>query len=479
MSTTTRILLCFLALFAVALGLLVQPLLGRVQRQYLEAAEEPMVDTAQLLASIIEQNVGTGGDLDLSTIRKALAAARARQFNAQIYSLAKTTINSNIYVTDRNGRVLFDSDDGRAEGQDYRGRRDVGLTLAGFYGARATRADPRESMTATLFVAAPIYQQGNIIGVVSVSKPQRSMLTFIDETRAQIRWLALLCFLCVALGAAIVTSVFSRPIRQLTEYARAVTRGERSTTPPLGAPEVIALGKAFEEMRDALEDRKYVQTYVQTLTHEMKSPLAAIRGAAELLQEDMPACRREKFLANIEAESQRLQKQIDRLLVLSAIESRKRLEQPGPIHLADLVRSVVAQAEPAAQMRGLSLQVICETRPIVRGEAFLIETALDNLLQNAIDFSPENGRVCLTVSEQGKSVQIAVEDEGPGIPAYALSKVFDRFYSLQHPSTGRKSSGLGLCFVREAAELHGGQAAVTNRSDVSGVRALLVLPLEG
>ncbi len=479
MSTTTRILLCFLALFAIALGLLVQPLLGRVQRQYLEAAEEPMVDTAQLLASIIEQNVGAGGDLDLSTIRKALAAARARQFNAQIYSLAKTAINTNIYVTDRHGRVLFDSDDGRAEGQDYRGRRDVALTLAGVYGARATRTDLRESMTATLFVAAPIYQGSEIIGVVSVSKPQRSMFTFIDETRAQIRWLAMLCFLCVALGAAIVTSVFSRPIRQLTEYARAVTRGERSTTPPLGAPEVIALGKAFEEMRDALEDRKYVQTYVQTLTHEMKSPLAAIRGAAELLQEEMPAGRREKFLANIEAESQRLQKQIDRLLVLSAIESRKRLEQPETIPLADLVRSVVAQAEPAAETRGLSLQVTCETRPIVRGEAFLIETALDNLLQNAIDFSPENGRICVTVSEEGKSVQIVVEDEGPGIPAYALPKVFDRFYSLQHPSTGRKSSGLGLCFVREAAELHSGQADVTNRTDVSGVRAVLILPLEG
>jgi two-component system, OmpR family, sensor histidine kinase CreC len=477
MSTTTRILLGFLVCFGVALCCLLAPLLRRVAPQYLEAAEEPMVDMSRFLAAIIGQDAGAKGELDLAVIRAALADAKARRFDAQIYNLTKTTTNTNVYITDHRGHVLFDSDHGRAEGQDYITKRDVSFSLAGAYGARTSLTDPNDPRTATLYVAAPIYHDGRIIGVVSVSKPQRSMLVFIDETRRRILWLGAGFSLVVVLGAAMVTRVFSRPIHQLTEYARAVARGKRVAAPPKGAPEVIELGRAFEEMRDALEDRKYVQRYVQTLTHEMKSPIAAIRGAVELLQEEMPADRREKFLANVQAETLRLQKQIDRLLALSAIETRKGLERPQNVALAELAAAVVDQIRPAAEGRNIELALICRAQPVVSGESFLIETALDNLVQNAIEFSPDGGRIRVIVAARERFAELEVEDEGIGIPEYALPRIFARFYSLQHPSTGRKSSGLGLCFVRECAELHGGEAIVTNRTDGKGVRATLRLPI--
>ncbi len=478
MSTTSRILVGFLIFFAGALGLLLEPLLARVERQYLEAAEGPMVDAARVLAAVVEQQVQQDGQLDVTTIRAAMKSAHSRRFEALIYHVVKTDVNMNVYVTDAHGVVLFDSDGGHAEGESYLAKRDVALTLAGSYGARASRKDATDSMTSTLFVAAPIYHHGTIAGVLSVSKPQRSLLAFIQETRAQIRWLGFLFFLLVMLGAFLVTSVFSRPIRQLTQYTHAVTRGERPGPPPRGAPEITALGRAFEEMREALEDRKYVRTYVQTLTHEMKSPLAAIRGAAELLEEPaMPPEKREKFLANIQAEAQRLQQQIDRLLALSAIENRKQLESPEWIEVAELAQSVLDRIRPAAETRGVTLHLECCAKPALLGERFLIETSLDNLLQNAVDFSPEGGRIRVLVCVDHKWAQIEVEDDGTGIPDYALARIFDRFYSLQHPATGRKSSGLGLCFVREAVELHGGQAIVGNRQDGRGARAVLRLPM--
>src|SRR6201999_1639328 len=110
-------------------------------------------------------------------------------------------------------------------------------------------------------------------------------------------------FLVLAVGAAVITTLYSLPIQRLALYARAVARGERVKPPRVDSPEGAILARAFEEMRDALEGRKYVETYVQTMTHEMKSPVAAIRGAAELLREEVPPEQREKFLANIEAES--------------------------------------------------------------------------------------------------------------------------------------------------------------------------------
>jgi two-component system sensor histidine kinase CreC len=477
-STTSRILIAFLLILGTGLFFFVRAVSNRVLREYLEAVEGPMVDAANIIASSIEQTADAKGNLDLSAWRRAMTAVQQREFQAQIYNVTKTSVNMNFYVTDGRGIVLFDSNHGEAEGADYRSKKDVGLTLAGEYGARATRADPKESMSATLFVAAPIRVQTQIVGVVTVSKPERSLFAFIEQTREQIRWLGLVLYLLIVLGAYAVISVLSRPIRRLTEYAYAVARGERTVAPMHGAPEIAALGRAFEEMRDALEDRKYVETYVQTLTHEMKSPLAAIRGAAELLEDEaMPAGQRNKFLANIQAESRRLANQVDRLLALANIESRKRPENLEPASLAELAESVCQGMRPAAEARGIALVFRSEEKPTVVAETFLIEIAIANLIQNAIDFSPRGGEVRVTVkSEGGAWAEIRVEDDGPGIPEYALDRLFERFYSLQRPESGRKSSGLGLCFVREAAQLHRGEATVVNRQEGRGAVATLRLP---
>ena len=113
------------------------------------------------------------------------------------------------------------------------------------------------------------------------------------------------------------------------------------------------------------------------------------------------------------------------------------------------------------------------------GESFLLESALHNLLQNAIDFSPAGGAIRIRVAPDAaaQTAAITVEDDGPGIPDYALPRLFERFYSLARPGSGRKSSGLGLCFVREAAALHRGSIHVKNRTDIPGTRAVLRLPL--
>lgn len=474
MSTTSRILVGFLVFLAVALFAFDDNLSKRVERQYLEASEEAMVDVAQLIASRLEN-----GAVDLEGLRQEWDAARNREFSAKIYGITKTTLEMNAYVTDERGIVIFDSDGGRSEGQDFSGKRDVGLTLAGRYGARSTLFDPSDADSSVMFVGAPIRRDGRIAGMVSVSKAQRSVFGFRDETRVWIRTLGLIYFGAVALGAYLVVTLFSRPIRRLTDYAHAVARGERAVPPRGGSGEAATLGRAFEEMRDALENRAYVENYVQTVTHEMKSPVAAIRGAAELLNEDMPADRRGKFIANIQAEARRLQNIIDRLLALAALESRKKLDHPSAIPLADLAHAVCAQLQPAAEARGLRLDLICEGRPEVLGESFLIESALNNLLQNAIDFSPSGGviRVRVALDAAERAVEITVEDEGSGVPDYALPRLFERFFSLQRPDTGRKSSGLGLCFVREAAALHSGSVQVENRSDSRGARAILRLPL--
>jgi two-component system, OmpR family, sensor histidine kinase CreC len=332
-----------------------------------------------------------------------------------------------------------------------------------------------------MHVGAPIRSRGEIVGVVSLAKPQASMFGFIGETRRRIWFLGWSILLASALAIVLLAHWFLSPIRRLTDYANAVRHGQRAPFPKLFGPDIRSLGRALEEMRDALENRKYVESYVQTLTHEMKSPVTAIRGAAELLQEPtMPDSKRALFLSNIQSEADRLQHTIDRLLALAALESRKSLDNPAPLRLIELLDQLCHNYAHALQARQIQLRRAHDGDPVVQGESFLLLMALGNLLQNAIDFSPVGGTITLHLRliHQNRTAEISLEDEGPGVPAYALDRVFDRFYSLPHPATGRKSSGLGLCFVREAAELHGGRASLSNRSDRTGTRAVLVLPAE-
>ncbi len=216
--------------------------------------------------------------------------------------------------------------------------------------------------------------------------------------------------------------------------------------------------------------------YVQTLTHELKSPLSAIRGATELLQEpNMPPASREQFLRNIAGETQRIQEVVDRMLELTALEARRSLEHVAPLDLGMLVDEAVAAAAPVAAIHQVHLRREAGTSLQVEGDPFLLRRAIDNLLANAIDFSPAGGEIAVRVEGDAREARVRVDDQGPGIPAYAQQHLFEKFYSLPRPGTGRKSTGLGLSFVRHIATLHHGRITLTNR-EPAGATATLTLP---
>lgn len=471
MSIASRI---FLAFFFVAIGgfyLLLDKIIDRIERQYFEATEDTLVDTANALAGLVSQ-----GDLEM--VRGGFANGLERELNAKVYNKLKSDVDVEVYITDAKGVVTYDSDGGALEGQDLSEYNDVLKTLDGRYGARSSRKDESDYRSSVLHVAAPVLSpDGEIEGVLTVRKPQAAVFSFIAETRSQTIWLGAMILTAILASAFLLLRWLSRPIRRLTDYAHAVERGERVTLPKLGHSEMARLGKAFEGMRDALEGRKYAETYVQTLTHEMKSPIAAIRGASELLRDDeaMPPAQRARFLANIEAETQRLQNRIERLLALSAIEGRKHLETRTDVDIAGLVRDVIESHRAAIDAKKLKIEKAVADELCVGGEHFVLEMALANLLQNAIDFSPVEGVIRISAERKNDRIDIQISDEGAGIPEYAIERVFERFYSLKHPDTGRKSSGLGLCFVKEAAELHGGSTAIRNRES-GGAEVTLSLP---
>lgn len=191
----------------------------------------------------------------------------------------------------------------------------------------------------------------------------------------------------------------------------------------------------------------------------------------------MPEADRARFAASIRLQSERLAQMIDKLLALAGVEHRQRLENREAIDVAGLVRAAAEQCEVRLSRRDLRLETeVAETLPPVRGDAFLLRQALVNLVENAADFSPEGGRITLRATVEGDAIRFDVVDEGPGVPEYALPRVFERFYSLPRPQGGSRSSGLGLCFVAEVAALHDGEATLVNR-EPHGAQASLIVPL--
>ena len=217
--------------------------------------------------------------------------------------------------------------------------------------------------------------------------------------------------------------------------------------------------------------------YVQTLTHEVKSPLSAIRGAAELLQEpSMPPSERQKFLANITRETQRIQEMVDRMLELTALESRRMLEHVEPVALRPRLEDVGAAAADAGAARQVRVVLDVQDEAVVDGDPFLLRRAVSNLLDNALDFSPAGAEVRVVLKRRARGAVVEVADQGPGIPEYAQDKVFEKFYSLARPHSRKKSTGLGLSFVREIASLHQGRIELVN-APKGGALARLALPL--
>lgn len=492
MRIRTQLFLGFFVLTGGGFYLLVNWILRDLRPRYLESAEVTLVDSANLLATLLEAEMATadtsvpipataaGGTAPMPAIpaerlREAFRRVYQRPLRAKINEVVKTKVDLRMYVTDSAGKVLFDSEGGRDEGKDYSRWRDVYLTLRGGYGARSTRVDPEKPSTSVMYVAAPIHYRGRIAGVLTVSKPSLSIDLFVQAATPKIVVAGLVAALAVAGLGVLISAFITRPINRLTDYARAVRDGRPDPMPALGRSEIGEMGRAFEEMREALEGKKYVEQYVHTLTHELKSPLSSVRGAAELLQEPMPAERRDAFLANIRSESDRMQKLVDRMLDLTALESRRSLGEAERVDLGMMVREALGDMVPALARKELRVEPDLADGLAARGEAFLLKQAFLNLVDNAAAFSPRGGTLVIRGWKDGGTVRIAVEDQGPGLPDFARERVFEKFYSLQRPDTGRKSSGLGLAIVLEITRLHRGEIRLDNRIE-GGLRASWSLP---
>ncbi len=444
-----------------------------------QSAESVMVDMANLLAEIIEQDLPTSTELPTKTLAALFNELAQRDLQAKIYNVVKTQVDSSVIVTDAAGIVLFDST-GTHTGADFSRWNDVKLTLEGSYGARTSyinqdRTEPDDPKA--MYIAAPIKQQGKIVGSVSLAKPIESLETHLVAESKQLQRYAFLLLLAALAIGYVLSLWFTYALNRISSYANAMAAGKQAEQPQFLDSRLAALSNSVTNLRNQVDGKQYVEEYVHSLTHELKTPLTSIGATVELLEEPMSEKDRARFYDNLKSSNRRMAKLVERMLSLAQLEGRTELSAVEEFDLVATINRLIDERKALAEQRDIKIKSVLTKDALIKGDQILLGQAIANLLDNALRFANANSVILVELFTNTQEHKIAISNAGEPIPEYALDKVFDRFFSLpsKHgPTSNTKSTGLGLSFVREIMKLHEGSVRLSNTK--VGVIAVLEWP---
>ncbi len=218
--------------------------------------------------------------------------------------------------------------------------------------------------------------------------------------------------------------------------------------------------------------------FLANMSHELRTPMHAVLSFAELGERratDVAPDKLAHYFGRIRQSGQRLLQILNDLLDLSKLEAGKMTYDMQPLELPPIVREVASEFIPLARDRGLRIHItLVDDLPRVKGDSLRLIQVLRNLVSNAVKFSPEGGNVTLSAWQEGGCIQLAVDDEGVGVPPDELATIFDKFIQSSKTKTGAGGTGLGLAISREIIEAHGGGIRAENRPD-GGARFVVSL----
>ena len=401
----------------------------------------------------------------LSAGRRITAVlARAQKFNL---TAAKVVNPSGLVIASTGDNV----------GRSLLQWREVRDALAGRYAAVA-RERPRDSPSPPVwsiqrrgnirvFVAVPIFSGGRVIGAVSMSRTIMGPIQGLWPHRFLLVGAFSACIILILSLTFFFSKAISKPMERLTRVAQGIAAGRRGasfTAHPTAPREIHELGGALDVMTTKLDERaRYIKEFTANVSHELKTPITAIKGAVELLRDnDMSLEQRLRFLTNIDLAAGRMQRQVAQLLFLAGIENGDPPKDEVPV--------VIAVEEILAGFEG-ELEWVVESDPgTVIMEPAHFESAVGNLVSNALRHG-EGKPVTVTLAKRGSDrFSLEVLDHGGGISPANMDKIFTRFFTTERDHGG---TGLGLAVVNAVARANGGHVKAV--SDETGTRFTLIL----
>jgi signal transduction histidine kinase len=393
-----------------------------------------------------------------------------RQLTRLVRSAA-TTLGGRVIVVDGGGRVLADSAGPGTKGDDYGNRPEIRAALGG----RDIQGERHSSLLDAdlLFTAEPVASNGRTVGAVRVTQ---SVDAVNDEQRSDVIALIGVGIVALLLGvvvAFLLAGSLANPLRGLARTARRVDEGDLDARAKVeGSAEQQEVATAFNEMTERMAfTLRGQREFVANASHQLRTPLTGLRlrlEAAALKSRD-PEVERE--LTAAEHETERLAHLLHELLTLAGGG-----EQPAaqPLDVGEVMEAAHRRWERPAEESGHELKVEPGSPSVVAASPADLAAILDNLTENALNYSPPDTTVTLTWSSDGETVRLAVLDEGPGLDPEEAERVFQRFYRGSASTGGAAGTGLGLAVVESLAARWGGEVTLANRRE-GGARAEVAL----
>ena len=362
----------------------------------------------------------------------------------------------------------------------------LAAVLAGKINGRITNIETWRGQKSlkVLQILAPVRANlsGKPIGVIALDQDYRAVAVSTRDAR-----LRLAVILAVALLALFVTllPIMNRLMRQLearnarlrelADERGALLEGERAAR-----AEAESMQRLLAEQNERLRELDQLKDeFVSLVSHELRTPLTSIRGYIELLLEDLEPSEtgRRRYLEVVERNSHRLLELVNDLLFLAQVEAGKLAIERRPVDLGLVVDECVEASAPVADSKGIVLAAHVGRVPKLDGDRARLAQMLDNLVSNALKFTPEGGSVVLSASNGGDRVRVEVADTGIGIPRDEIGQLFSRFYRAS-TATRRAipGTGLGLVIARAIVERHDGTISLESRED-EGTRVTVSLPV--
>ncbi len=419
---------------------------------------------------IILENLQAKAEFLLPLARQAMAG-QLPDGDAQLRRLGADT-NTRITLIARDGKVISDSEGVAGDMENHLLRPEVQQALTQPFGF-----SERQSATLgkpLLYLAKAVRaEDGTMQGVVRVSLSTDK----IHGELSQLRWtMLLIASLGVVLALGIGWNLARRvavPIREMVQVAEAMRSGRyEQKVRTITDDELGRLGDTLNrlgaELTSKIAELNRLETvrrdFVANVSHEIKTPLTSIKGYVETLlsgaiNEPRTSLR---FLEKIERNSERLSNLVQDLLSLARIEATEESLKLTATDWCEVISSVIARNEDVITQKSLRVKVSGISTPqLVMGDREAMTQVLDNLLTNAIKYTPEGGRVSVVLSAKGAQTRLEVEDTGIGIPPEHLDRIFERFYRVDKArSRELGGTGLGLSIVKHLAAAMGGDVQV-------------------
>lgn len=377
-----------------------------------------------------------------------------------------------------------DESEDRDSSSDLLSRPEIQSALDGRYGA-ATRIHPEPRRSVTLHIAIPIRIGNSIEGAVLVSQSTGRILQALDAVRLDVFKVFLLSLAAAVVLSLVSATTIARPLARLRRRAGEILdrRGRLRGGFPASSrrDEIGDLERALAELTRQLEEHvRATEAFASDVAHEFKNPLASIRTATDMALEDVEPGERRRFLAMIQKDVSRMERLISEAREVSRVDARLDDDERSEVALDQLLSAMVESFRLRHAESELRFELALDDAEVfVHASTDRLTQLFENLIDNAVGFSPPNGRVMLSLRRVDGEVEVSVADEGPGIPDAHLGRIFDRFFTYRPQDAGNGAhTGLGLALVRAIAEASGGRVRAEARGG-GGTRIVVNLPTVG